>query len=54
MLHKANTGRRHHIPWPKRCMTSWSDYNKALRQRVSPGKPFSMMAPGCFSRNVSG
>jgi hypothetical protein len=32
MPHKANAGRRHHIPRPKRRVTNWSNYNEALRQ----------------------
>jgi hypothetical protein len=35
MPHKANAGRRHHIPRPKRRVTNWSEYNEALRQRGS-------------------
>ena len=35
MPHKYNADRRHHIPWPKRRVTNWSEYNEALRQRGS-------------------
>ena len=35
MPHKYNPDRRHHIPRPKRCVTNWSEYNEALRQRGS-------------------
>src|ERR687897_842716 len=35
MPHKYNPVRRHHIPWPKRRVTNWSEYNEALRQRGS-------------------
>jgi hypothetical protein len=35
MPHKANAGRRHHIPRPKRRVTNWAEYNEALRQRGS-------------------
>lgn len=35
MLHKANAGRRHHIPRPKRRVTNWATYDAALRRRGS-------------------
>ena len=35
MPHKYNADRRHHIPWPKRRVTNWAEYNEALRQRGS-------------------
>ncbi len=35
MPHKANAGRRHHIPRPKRRVTNWAAYDAALRRRGS-------------------
>jgi hypothetical protein len=35
MPHKYHADRRHHIPRPRRRVTSWSEYNEALRQRGS-------------------
>ena len=35
MPHKANAGRRHHIPRPKRRVTNWAEYDAALRRRGS-------------------
>src|SRR6186713_2631462 len=35
MPHKANAGRRHHIPRPKRRVTNWAAYDTALRRRGS-------------------
>jgi len=35
MPHKANAGRRHHIPRPKRRVTNWAEYDTALRRRGS-------------------
>ena len=35
MPHKANAGRRHHIPRPKRRVTNWAEYGAALRRRGS-------------------
>ena len=35
MPHKANAGRRHHIPRPKRPVTNWAAYDAALRRRGS-------------------
>jgi len=35
MPHKANAGRRHHIPRPKRRVTNWATYDAALRRRGS-------------------
>lgn len=35
MPHKANAGRRHHIPRPKRRVLNWAEYDAALRQRGS-------------------
>ncbi|CAO3356362.1 Transposase [Azospirillum melinis] len=31
MPHKANAARRHHIPRPKRKVTSWAEYDASLR-----------------------
>ena len=31
MPHKANAGRRHHIPRPKRRVTNWAEHDAALR-----------------------
>ena len=36
MPHKANAGRRHHIPRPKRRITNWAEYDAALRRRDKP------------------
>lgn len=35
MPYKANAGRRHHLPRPKRRVTNWAAYDSALRQRGS-------------------
>ena len=35
MPHKANAGRRHHIPRPKRRVINWAAYDVALRRRGS-------------------
>lgn len=35
MPYKANAGRRHHIPRPKRRVTNWAEYDAALRRRGS-------------------
>ncbi len=35
MPHKANAGRRQHIPRPKRRVTNWAAYDTALRRRSS-------------------
>jgi hypothetical protein len=35
MPRKANADRRHHIPRPKRRVTDWGEYDRALRQRGS-------------------
>jgi hypothetical protein len=35
MPHKADAGRRHHIPRPKRRVTNWAEYDTALRRRGS-------------------
>jgi hypothetical protein len=35
MPHKLNAARRHHIPRPKRRVTNWPEYDRALRQRGS-------------------
>src|SRR5512144_2595587 len=35
MSHKANAARRHHIPWPKRRVTNWAEYDVGLRRRGS-------------------
>ena len=35
MPHKANAARRHHIARPKRTVTTWAEYDAALRQRGS-------------------
>ena len=32
MPHKANAGRRHHLPRPKRRVTNWAEYDAALRR----------------------
>ena len=49
MPHKANAGRRHHIPRPKRRVTNWAEYDAALRRRGSLTVWFTEEAITCWT-----